>query len=163
LLGGCAGSSRSSTRAPVPTPGLVQSKVAPLMRLASLEGGTVGVAESAVDELAKKLSGELLRADSKGFDESRAIWNAWIDRGPGLIVRAARTADVAAAVNFAGEQGVLLSVRAGGHNHVGFAVCDRGVMIDLTRMRSTRLEAETRQAVIGPGLTFADLDALTHE
>jgi FAD/FMN-containing dehydrogenase len=133
------------------------------MQLASLDGGTVGVAESAVDELAKKLSGELLRAGSRGFDESRAIWNAWIDRKPGLIVRAARTADVAAAIRFANDHGVLLSVRAGGHNHVGFAVCDGGVMIDLTRMRSTRLEAETRRAVIGPGLTFADLDALTHQ
>jgi FAD/FMN-containing dehydrogenase len=133
------------------------------MRLASLDGGKVGVAEGAVDELAKTLSGELLRAGNPGFDESRAIWNAWIDRKPGLIVRASRTADVAAAVKFANDHGVLLSVRAGGHNHVGFAVCDGGVMVDLTRMRSTTLEAETRRAVIGPGLTFSDLDALTHQ
>jgi FAD/FMN-containing dehydrogenase len=121
------------------------------------------VRQGAIDELANKLSGPLLRAGSVGFDESRTIWNAWIDRQPGLIVQAMRTADVAAAVRFANDHGIVLSVRAGGHNHVGFAVCDGGIMIDLTRMKSTRLEAEAKRAVIGPGLTFADFDALTHE
>jgi len=133
------------------------------MQLASLDGATVGVAESAIDELAMKLNGPPLRAGNAGFDESRAIWNAWIDRKPGLIVCATRTADVAAAVRFAADHGVLLSVRAGGHNHVGFAVCDGGLMIDLTRMRATKLEADAKRAVIGPGLTFADFDALTHQ
>jgi len=133
------------------------------MQLASLDGATVRVAESAIDELAMKLNGPPLRAGDAGFDESRAIWNAWIDRKPGLIVRAMRTADVAAAVRFAADHEVLLSVRAGGHNHVGFAVCDGGLMIDLTRMRATKLEADAKRAVIGPGLTFADFDALTHQ
>lgn len=88
-----------------------------------------------LDNFRSTLRGALLQAGEEGYDTARSIWNAMIDRRPALIVRAAGVADVMASVNFARQNGLLLAVRGGGHNIAGNAVCDGGLMLDLSLMK----------------------------
>jgi FAD/FMN-containing dehydrogenase len=111
-----------------------------------------------VAELRSKLRGEVLLARDPGFDAARTIWNAMIDRKPALIVRCAGVADVMRSSAFARSHELAVSVRGGGHNIAGSAVCDDGLMIDLSAMRSVRVNADTRRAYVEPGATLADFD-----
>jgi len=111
-----------------------------------------------IESLKGALRGALLRPGDAGYEESRTIWNAMIDRRPALIARCAGAADVMLAVNFARENGLLLAVRSGGHNIAGNAVCDGGMMIDLSPMKLVRVDPEARIAHVGPGATLGDLD-----
>src|SRR5918994_6748886 len=86
----------------------------------------------AVEELRARFRGALLRPGEEGYDEARRIWNGAIDRRPALIARCAGADDVVEAVRFAREQELLVSVRGGGHAVAGYAVCDDGLMIDLS-------------------------------
>ena len=94
--------------------------------------------DASVEELRKGLRGPLLQPGDAGYDAARTIDNAMIDRRPALIARCAGVADVLAAVRFARQHKVLVSVRAGGHNVAGNAVCDGGLMIDLSAMKGIR-------------------------
>ena len=105
--------------------------------------------------------GSLLTPDSPGYDEARTIWNAMIDRRPGLIVQCADANDVARAVRFARAHDLLVAVRGGGHNIAGNAVCDGGLMIDLSPMRSVRVDQAARTARVGAGCTLGDVDRTT--
>jgi len=82
-----------------------------------------------------------------------------IDRRPALIARCRSAVDVVQAVKFARQHKVLVSIRAGGHNIAGNAVCDDGLMIDLSQMKGVRVDAKTRRASVEPGCTLADVDA----
>src|SRR5205823_3930353 len=93
-----------------------------------------------------------------GYDAARTIWNAMIDRRPGLIVRAAGAADVVRTVQFAREHTLLLSVKGGGHNIAGNAVSDGGLMLDLSAMKSVRVDSTRRTARVEPGCTLGDFD-----
>ena len=88
--------------------------------------------EATIEALAASLGGPLLRPTDDGYDAARQIFNAMIDRHPALIARCAASGDVIKAVNFAREQGLVVSVRGGGHNVAGSAICDDGLMIDLS-------------------------------
>ncbi len=90
-------------------------------------------------------------------DAARTVWNGMIDRRPGVIVRCAGAADVQAAVRFARSSGAVLAVRGGSHNIAGSAVCDGGVMIDLTPMKSVRIDPAARTAWVEPGVTLGEL------
>lgn len=114
--------------------------------------------ETAVQEFEAKLRGRLIRPGDADYDEAREIWNAMIDRRPGLIVRCADTADVQRAVAFVRAHDLLLAVRGGGHNIAGNAVCDDGLVIDLSQMKSVRVDAEARRASVEPGATLGDFD-----
>src|SRR6266567_4435674 len=114
--------------------------------------------ETAVKGLKEKLRGELLTFDSPGYDNVRAIWNAMIDKRPAIIVRCAGAADVMQAVDFARKNDLLISVRGGGHNIAGNAVCDGGIMIDLSPMKSVRISPKDKRAFVEPGATLADFD-----
>ena len=81
--------------------------------------------------------GPLLSPGDGAYDETRKVWNGMIDRRPALIARCAGVADVVAAVSFARAQGLLVSVRGGGHNTPGVAVCEGGLMIDLAGMKAS--------------------------
>ncbi len=131
------------------------------LSLMTLERDKAMVTGSSVEALAAGLQGSLLASGDAGYDEARTIWNAMIDRRPGLIVRCAAAADVAKAVRFARDNGLLLAVRGGGHNIAGNAVCDGGLMIDLSQMKSVRVDAAARKAVVQPGATLADVDRET--
>lgn len=131
------------------------------LSLTTLDGATTMVSAPTLEALAASLRGDLLNAGDPGYDEARAVWNAMVDRRPGLIARCAGAADVIAAVNFARENKLLVSVRGGGHNIAGSAVCDGGLMIDLSKMRSVRVDKLARRAWVEPGATLADLDKET--
>jgi FAD/FMN-containing dehydrogenase len=111
--------------------------------------------------LQSTLRGKACVKADPGYDESRHIWNAMIDRSPTLVVRCAGTADVVRAVNFARGAGLPISVRAGGHNIAGTAVVDGGLMIDLSPMKSVRVDPRARRAWVEPGCTLADVDRET--
>ena len=116
------------------------------------------VSKEAVDQFRSTLRGPLLRPDDPGYDQARSIWNAMIDRRPALIVRCAGVADVMRAVAFAREHDVLLAVRGGGHNIAGNAVCDGGLMLDMSLMRSAWIDVHARHAYVEAGATLADFD-----
>jgi len=121
-------------------------------------GKPVLVDTDAADALEKSMRGTVLRPDSKGYNEARTIWNAMIDRRPALIAQCAGAEDVKLAVNFAREHGLLTAVRSIGHNIAGNAVCDNGMVIDLTLMRSVTIVPETRRAYVEPGVTLGEFD-----
>ena len=119
------------------------------------------LAEAAVEELATRLRGSLLRPGDPGYDDARAVQNGLIDRRPGLIVRCAGTADVVAAVNVARDHGLLLSIRGGGHNVAGTAVNDGGLVVDLSGMRGVRVDPAARTARVQGGATWGEVDRET--
>jgi len=111
-----------------------------------------------IDELRGQIRGPLHLQGDAGYDEARTIWNAMIDRHPGLIVRAAGAADVISVVRFARKQKLPLAIRGGGHNIAGNAVCDGGIMLDLSPMKSVRVDPAARVAHVGPGVTLGEFD-----
>jgi hypothetical protein len=131
--------------------------------LRTLNGGLIEIDSAAVGELRAGLHGDFLVKGNPEYDGARTIWNAAIDRHPAAIIRCADTEDIVNAVRFAQRHSVLLSVRGGGHNHVGFALCDGGLTIDLTRLHSVEVDPTKRTAKVGGGSTFAEYDARTHE
>ncbi len=114
--------------------------------------------ERALFELEGKVRGEIIRSRDDGYDEVRSVWNAMIDKRPALIVRCSGVADVIEAVDFARENDLLLAVRGGGHNIAGVAVCDGGLVIDLSPMRGVHVDPKARTARVQGGATFADVD-----
>ena len=117
--------------------------------------------DPAVEELRKGLRGPLLQPGDAGYDAARTIDNAMIDRRPALIARCAGVADVLTAVRFARQHKVLVSVRAGGHNVAGNAVCDGGLMIDVSGMKGIQVDPGARTVRAQAGVTWGDLDAET--
>jgi FAD/FMN-containing dehydrogenase len=114
-----------------------------------------------VDNFKASLRGTLLRPSDEGYSEARALWNAMIDRRPGLIVRCAGVADVINAIHFARQHNLLVAVRGGGHNVAGNAVCDGGMVLDLSRLKSVRVDPVHRTARAEPGLTWGEFDRET--
>jgi FAD/FMN-containing dehydrogenase len=111
-----------------------------------------------VDAFKATLRGPVLRPGEPGYDDARAIWNAMIDRRPALIARCTGTADVVSAVNFARENGLPLAVRGGGHNIAGSALCEDGLVIDLTSMRDVHVDPRMRMAWVSGGALLSDVD-----
>lgn len=103
--------------------------------------------------------GEIFRPGDAGFDDARAVWNAMIDRQPGVIARCRDAKDVVAAVKWARAKDLPIAIRAGGHNVAGHAVCDGGVMIDLTLMRGVDVDANRQVASVQGGALWRDVDA----
>jgi FAD/FMN-containing dehydrogenase len=124
-------------------------------------GGSPAVIDADYSEQLAGLTGSLLTPDSPGYDEARTVWNAMIDRRPGLIVRCSDANDVARAIRFARAHDLLVAVRGGGHNIAGNSVCDGGIMIDLSPMRTVRVDEASRTAVVGAGCTLGDVDRTT--
>ncbi len=131
------------------------------MCLTNLQSGITMVSAAAIEAFTARLRGRVLVATDAAYDEARTIWNGMIDRRPGLIVQCAGAANVVNAVRFAAENQLLVAVRGGGHNIAGNAVCDGGMVIDLTPMKSVRVDATTKTAWVEPGATLADLDMET--
>jgi FAD/FMN-containing dehydrogenase len=102
-----------------------------------------------------------LRPDDPGYDAARAVFNAMIDRRPLAILRCRDAADVAEGIRYARSHDLALSVRSGGHGVAGNAVCDGGIVLDLSGMRAVSVDPEQRWADAEPGLLLGDLDAAT--
>lgn len=115
--------------------------------------------ERLVSEFRVRLRGEVLVPGQPGYEEARQVWNAMIDRRPALIARCGTPEDVVQAVRFARDHDLLVSVRGGGHNIAGTAVCDGGLMVDLSPMQEVSVDPSARRATVGPGCTLGDFDA----
>lgn len=111
-----------------------------------------------VDAFRTSLRGEVLTTDSPGYDDARAIWNGMFDRRPAIIARCIGTSDVIKAVNFARDNNLLIAVKGGGHNSAGNAVCDDGIMIDLSFMRRVNVDAENQTVRVDGGALLGDVD-----
>src|SRR3984885_1396451 len=115
--------------------------------------------EATVQELREAIHGSVLRADEEGYAEACRIWNgAFDERRPAVIVGASGAADVIAAVGFARSNDLAIAVRGGGHSIAGFSSCDDGIVIDLSAMRSVRVDPGARRAYVGPGAVWGDVD-----
>src|SRR6266540_2239098 len=113
------------------------------------------------EQLAAGFKGDSIAPDDAGYDQARAVWNAMIDKRPGLILRPTSTADVVAAVNVAREHGLRPAVRCGGHSVSGKAMSDGGLTIDLGLMREVTVDAERRLVHVSGGCRLGDVDAAT--
>ena len=110
------------------------------------------------EKLKGQVKGQVVLPDAPGYDDVRKVWNAMIDRRPAVIVQCAAADDVSRAIQFAREHGLEISIRGAGHNIAGNAVCDHGMMIDLSTMTAVRVAAEQRRAYVEPGATLSDFD-----
>ena len=117
--------------------------------------------DAALADLTPHFRGALIRPGETQYDAARAIWNGAIDRRPRLIARCTGSADVRAAVRFAREHDLLVSVRGGGHNVAGTAVCDGGLVIDLSPMKGLWVDPTGRTARAQPGLLWGEFDRET--
>jgi len=117
--------------------------------------------ESAILALSQTLRGLILRPGDAEYDAARRVWNGMIDRRPSFIVRCEGVADVIAAVDFARDHGLTVAVRGGGHGVARHAVCDGGMMIDLSNMRAVRVDPAARRAWVQGGATWGDVDCET--
>ena len=126
-----------------------------------MNGDVVAIPDDAMQALKAGFKGPILTPDEPGYDDTRKIWNAMIERRPGMILRCTGTVDVVQALNFARQHRLLVSVRGGGHNIAGLAVCDGGVMIDLSLMRGVWVDPALRTARVQAGCTLGDVDRET--
>jgi FAD/FMN-containing dehydrogenase len=131
--------------------------------MTKLDGSTIALGAGVVEALASGLRGRVIDPTMADYDGARTIWNAMIDRRPGLIVRCRGVADVAQAVRFARDHALLVAVRGGGHHIAGNALCDGGLVIDLSAMASVRVDPALRRAWVEPGATLAEVDHETQE
>jgi FAD/FMN-containing dehydrogenase len=123
-----------------------------------MEGQYLELDDDAVAGFTASLRGDLVTPESDDYDEVRAIWNAMIDRRPGAIVRCAGPSDVIAAVRFARQHDLLVSIRGAGHNIAGNSVADGALMIDLSGMTSVHVDPGRGIVRAEPGCTLGDLD-----
>jgi FAD/FMN-containing dehydrogenase len=114
---------------------------------------------ASIAEFKAHFGGDVLLPDSTDYEEVRQVWNAMIDRRPALIARAGSPEDVVRAVRFARQHELIVSIRGGGHNIAGNAVCDGGLMIDLSLMKRVKVDPSARRAEVEPGCTLGDFDA----
>ncbi|HUC11817.1 MAG TPA: FAD-binding oxidoreductase [Stellaceae bacterium] len=130
-------------------------------RVITTDGGEAILEAAAIRGLADGLRGRLMQPGDNGYDKARRIWNGMIDRRPALIARCAGPADIIAAVQFARDHRLLMSVKGGGHNITGNAVCEGGLMIDLSAMKSVRVDPARCTARAEAGLTWGEYNRET--
>jgi hypothetical protein len=131
-----------------------------LRELTNTKGAAVS--RDCIERFQTAFRGEVIQPDDFRYETARKIWNASIDKHPGIIARCSGVADVVAAVNFARENELLVAVRGGGHNVSGRALCDDGIVIDLSGMKGIRVDAKDHTARVQGGATLGDLDRETH-
>jgi FAD binding domain/Berberine and berberine like len=141
------------------TTAITEEKKTP-SELKNTKGMAVG--KDRIERFQASFRGEVIQPADFAYEKARKIWNASIDKHPGIIARCAGIADVMAAVNFARENGLLVAVRGGGHNVSGRALCDDGIVIDLSGMKGIHVNAKNRTARVQGGATLGDLDRETH-
>ena len=126
-----------------------------------LDGSPIELSDAQLTEFKARLRGELITPRSSHYDDARSLWNAMIDRRPALIARCAGTADVVEAVRFAKEHALLNSVKAGGHNIAGQAICEDGLVIDLSGMNGVWVDPAGRRGRAQAGCTLGCIDRET--
>jgi FAD/FMN-containing dehydrogenase len=131
------------------------------LSIMTINGQSAEIIPEALLALKGGLRGQALARDEDGYDKARSIWNGMVDRSPGLIVRCHGAADVMHAVDFARSRDLVVAVRGGGHNIAGNAVCEGGLMVDLSPMNFVRVDPLSRRAWVGPGATLGEVDRET--
>lgn len=117
---------------------------------------------SAIEDFGAQLRGELVAPSHSGYDETRKVYNGMIDKRPGLFAMCVDVADVMASVNFGRENNVLMAVRGGGHNGGGLGLCDDGLVIDLSGLKSVRVDTSNNTVRVGGGNLWGEVDHATH-
>lgn len=133
------------------------------LRIAGRQGGPVTVTPEELGRLAAAVDGPLLRPGNEGWDEAVRLWNGMVSRSPALVVQPTSAGDVAAAVAFARDRGLLLGIKGGGHNIAGTAIAQGGLLLDMARMRDVTVDPASRLARVGPGCRLRDVDGATQE
>jgi FAD/FMN-containing dehydrogenase len=126
--------------------------------LRTVDGDVTTVSDGAIAALSEALRGRVVQPSDVDYDSSRAVWNGMIDKRPALIARCAGVADVVVAVKFAKEYNLRVAVRGGGHNVSGNAVCDDGLVIDLSQMKGIRVDPLMQTVRAEGGVTIGELD-----
>src|SRR5271165_2292786 len=106
-----------------------------------------------IDQLKSSFRGELIQPADAGYESARKVYNGMIDKRPRLIARCVDVADVIAAVNFGRDQGLLVAIRGGGHNGPGLGSCNDGLVVDLSMMKSVRVDPASRTVRVDAGCT----------
>jgi FAD/FMN-containing dehydrogenase len=117
--------------------------------------------KSQFEKFRKEFGGQLIRPGDPAYEQSRKVWNGMIDKHPSLIARCSSKEDIVRSVNFARENDLLTAVRGGGHNVAGNAVCDDGIVIDLSQMKAIEVDKEQRIATAEPGVIWGEFDRAT--
>ena len=133
----------------------------PDLQIKTRMNGEAKLQEDVVRSFKERLRGDLMLSNDPAYDDARTIWNAMIDRRPALIARCLGVADVVTSVNFAREHRIALSIKGGGHNIAGLAVCDGGLMLDMSRMRGVWTDSAARTARAQAGCLLGDVDRET--
>jgi len=128
------------------------------VKVVGLTGDRITLEGASLEKLKSSLRGALLFPGDEGYDTSRTVWNAMIDRKPALVARCAGVADIRQAVTFAQTHRLLTAVKGGGHNIAGNAVCEGGLLIDLSTMRTVTIDPIAAVAHVEPGATLGDFD-----
>jgi FAD/FMN-containing dehydrogenase len=118
--------------------------------------------ETSVQAFRSSLRGHLIEPQDAGYDEARKVYNAMIDKRPRMIAKCADVADVISCVNFGRDNGMLISIRGGGHNAGGLGICNDGLVIDLSMIKYTRIDPAAKTVVVGGGCVWGDVDHATH-
>jgi len=129
--------------------------------VAGRDGGLVTLSSEQLDELDSRATCRLLRAGDAGWDDAVLVWNGMVAKAPALVLQPTSALDVAAAVAFARDHGLLLSVKGGGHNMAGTSIAERGLALDMSRMRDVTVDPDARLANVGPGCLLQDVDRAT--
>ena len=111
-----------------------------------------------IQELKSKIRGQVISPTEPDYNKARTIWNAMINKKPGVVVRCSGVADVISSVNIARDSNLQLAVHGAGHNIAGNSVCDGGIMIDLSQMNSVRIDPKSKKAFVEPGAILGDFD-----
>ncbi len=131
--------------------------------ITGLEGARVDLTSERLDDLESRVEGPLLRVGDEGWEDAVLVWNGMVARLPALVIQPTSADDVATAVGFASEHGLLLSIKGGGHNIAGTAIAEGGLTLDMSRMREVTVDPEAKLAHVGPGCLLKDVDGATQE
>ena len=129
--------------------------------IAGLDGGPVSLATKQLDELESRVQGRLLRPGDQGWNEAVAIWNGLAARLPALVLQPISAHDVAAAVGYARDHGLLIGIKGGGHNIAGTAIAEGGLTLDLSGMREVTVDPDANVVHVGPGCLLGEVDQAT--
>jgi FAD/FMN-containing dehydrogenase len=129
--------------------------------LAGLDGGRVRLMAEQLDELDSRVECPVLRAGDPGWDDAVLVWNGLVAKAPALVVQPTSAARVAAAVGFARDRGLLLSIKGGGHNMAGTSIAERGLTLDMSRMRDVTVDPDAKLARVSSGCLLRDVDRAT--
>jgi FAD/FMN-containing dehydrogenase len=129
--------------------------------VAGLDGGLVRLTPEQLDELGSRVECPVLRAGDAGWDDAVLVWNGMVAKTPALVLQPTSGAQVAAAVGFARDRGLLLTIKGGGHNMAGTSIAEQGLTLDMSRMRDVTVDSDARLAHVGSGCLLQDVDRAT--